>query len=72
MPFHALQQYGDESGAVILPKSDLRALGLVRDDGSIKNQQLNVTQVAPGEWNVKVPDPSNYPNAGSSESLAAD
>lgn len=72
MPFHALQQYGDDSGAVILPKGDLRAIGLLHDDGSVKDQQLNVTQVGPGEWNIKVPDPAEYPNVDSSESIAAD
>jgi len=54
MPFHELIQIGETNGGVILPKSELRAEGLLEEDGSVVDgQQLKVTQVEEGAWEIE-------------------
>lgn len=49
MPFHELIQIGETNGGVILPKSELRAEGLLDEDGNvIDGQQLKVNMVEQG------------------------
>lgn len=62
MPFHELIQIGETSGGVILPKSELRAEGLLEEDGSVVDgQQLKVTQVEEGTWEIEKVEPDRPP-----------
>lgn len=61
MPIHQLVQVGRTSGGVVLPKSELRALGLVDDEGNVKDQPVRVTQTDTGTGEVSVIDPEDYP-----------
>lgn len=45
----------------MLPKSELRALGLVNEDGRVKDQPIRVTRTDEGTWEVSVIDPDDYP-----------
>jgi len=60
MPIHQLVQVGRTSGGVVLPKSELRALGLVDDEGNVKDQPVRITLTDTGTWEVSVIDPSDY------------
>lgn len=61
MPIHQLTQVGRTSGGVVLPKGELRALGLVDENGNIKEQPLRVTQINEKTWEVSVIRPNDYP-----------
>jgi len=61
MPIHQLVQVGRTSGGVVLPKSELRALGLVDDEGNVKDQPVRVTRTDTGTWEISVINPSDYP-----------
>ncbi|SET01100.1 hypothetical protein SAMN04488694_10386 [Natrinema hispanicum] len=50
MLIHQLTQVGRTSGGVVLPKSELRALGLVDDEGNVKDQPVRVTRMDTGTW----------------------
>ncbi|OAQ52338.1 hypothetical protein HTG_12000 [Natrinema mahii] len=63
MPIHQLTQVGRTSGGVVLPKGELRALGLVDEDGNVKDQPVRVTRTDTGTWKVSVTDPNDYPKA---------
>ena len=63
MPIHQLVQVGRTSGGVVLPKSELRALGLVDDEGHVKDQPIRITRMDEGTWEVSVIDPNDYPEA---------
>lgn len=63
MPIHQLTQVGRTSGGVVLPKGELRALGLVDEDGNVKDQPVRVTRTDTGTWEVSVIDPNDYPKA---------
>lgn len=62
MPIHQVQ-VDRTSGGVVLPKSELRALGLVDGEGNVKDQPVRVTRTDTGTWEVSVIDPGDYPKA---------
>lgn len=62
MPIHKLVQVGRTSGGVVLPKSELRALGCVDEEGNVKDQPVQVTRTDDGTWEVSLIDPSDYPS----------
>ena len=49
----------------MLPKSELRALGLVDDEGNVKDQPVRVTRTDDGTWEVALIDPNDYPTVES-------
>jgi len=54
MPIHKLVQIGETSAGVILRKSELRPRGCLRKTGNvIDGQQLRVTQVEDGKWEIE-------------------
>jgi len=57
MLIHQLTQVGRTSGDVVLPKSEVRALGLVNDNDNVKYKLVRVTQTDAGTWEVSVIDP---------------
>ena len=61
IPIHKLVQVGRTSGGVVLPKSELRALGLVDEGGNVKDRPVRITRTDTGTWEVSVTDPEDYP-----------
>lgn len=61
MPIHPLVEVGRTSGGVVLPKSELRALGLVDNEGSVKGRPVRVTRTNTATWTVSLIDPDDYP-----------
>ena len=62
MPFRELINIGGTSVGVTIDKSELRAAGLLDEEGNaVEGQQMIVNQVAPGEWRVEKVDPEQYP-----------
>lgn len=61
MPIHQLVQVGRTSGGVVLPKGELRALGLVDDEGQVKDQPVRVTRTDEGTWEVSLIDVDDFP-----------
>ncbi|QCS43402.1 hypothetical protein FEJ81_13965 [Natrinema versiforme] len=61
MPIHKLVQVGRTSGGVVLPKSELRALGCVDEDGNVKDQPVRVTRTEDRTWKISLIDSSDFP-----------
>lgn len=61
MPIHQLTQVGRTSGGVVLPKGELRALGLVDEEGNVKDHPVRITQTDTGTWEISLIDPDTYP-----------
>lgn len=45
----------------MLPKSELRALGLVDEEGNVKDQPVRVTRTDAETWEVSVINTDDYP-----------
>lgn len=65
MPIHQLTQVARTSGGIVLPKSELRALGLVNEEDNVKDQPVWVTRTDTGTWEVSVIGPEEYPESNS-------
>jgi len=53
MPVHQLTEIGT-SGGVVLPKSELRRLGLVDDQGGIRSVPVVVRSTGKETWELEV------------------
>ncbi|QFU84292.1 hypothetical protein GCU68_17085 (plasmid) [Natronorubrum aibiense] len=63
MPIHQLVQVGRTSGGVVLPKSEVRALGCVGEDGNVKSHPMRITQTDDATSEVSLIDPNDFPDA---------
>ena len=63
MPIHQLTQVGRTSGGVVFPKSELRALGLVDEEGNMKDQLVWLTQTDNETWEVSLINTDYFPQA---------
>ncbi|EFW90443.1 hypothetical protein ZOD2009_19043 [Haladaptatus paucihalophilus DX253] len=61
MPFRKLTDIGGTSVGVTIDKSELRADGLIDEDGKAVEQQMLVKRTGPGTWEVKKPNPEEFP-----------
>lgn len=50
MPIHQLTQVNRTSGGVVLPKSELRALGLVDENRNVNDHPVEVNKTDEGTW----------------------
>lgn len=65
MPINKLQPLGRTSAGITLPKDDLRAAGLLDEDGDpIENQHMEIRKTGEKTWEISAVDPDQYPTVG--------